>query len=67
MLGGELGLVLGVEREGEDVPCVERLVVGGGDVEGGDLVFLVREFELRYSISFHGRLTDWQTPTVPAR
>jgi hypothetical protein len=50
--------MLGVEGEGEDVPCVEGLVVGGGDVEGGDLVFLRREFELKLNTSFHGRLTD---------
>jgi hypothetical protein len=41
-LGGEGGLVLGVEGQGQDVPRVEGLVVGGGDVEGGYLVFWVR-------------------------
>ena len=29
----------GVEGEREDVPGVEGLVVGGDNVEGGDLVF----------------------------
>ena len=38
-LGGESGFVLGVGGQWEDVPGVEGLVVGSGDVEGGDLVF----------------------------
>jgi hypothetical protein len=38
-LGGELGFVLGVDGEREDVPCVQGLAVGGGQVEGGYLVF----------------------------
>ena len=31
--------MLGVGGQWEDVPGVEGLVVGSGDVEGGDLVF----------------------------
>ncbi len=38
-LGSEGGFVLGVGRDREDVPGVEGLVVGSGDVEGGDLIF----------------------------
>lgn len=30
--------MLGVEGEGKGVPGEESLAVGGGDVEGGDLV-----------------------------
>ncbi len=38
-MGGEGGFVLGIGGQREDVPGVEGLVVGGGDVEGGGLVF----------------------------
>lgn len=40
--------MFGVEREGEDVPGVEGLVVGGGEGEGGYLVFWV------YLVERHG-------------
>ncbi len=33
--------MLGIEREREDVPRVESLVVRGGEVEGSYLVFWV--------------------------
>lgn len=38
--------MLGVDREGEDMPCIQRLVVGRGEMERGYLVLLRGEQQL---------------------
>lgn len=57
--------MLGVQGEGEDVPGVEGLVVGGGEGEGRDLVFW--EFVSEIEMVRGERWTNWRIPIAPAR